>query len=64
MAGCNKKIEVPVPTRYTAKLITVRCGSTSPHGTPWLCRKCEEIHGHRDWRREAEEAGERWDDDY
>ncbi|MCK5138806.1 MAG: hypothetical protein KAQ85_03095 [Thermodesulfovibrionia bacterium] len=64
MAGCNKKIEVCIERGFGYKEITVRCGSTSPHGSPWLCDSCEEIHGDRDWRREAEEAGEQWDDDY
>jgi len=64
MAGCRKKIQVSIATRYSGKLITVRCGSTSPYGSPWLCEECEKIHGHRDWRREAEMNGERWDDDY
>jgi hypothetical protein len=64
MAGCGKKMKEYVPRGYDYKEITVRCGSTSPYGSPWLCDKCEEIHGHRDWRREAEEAGEQWDDDY
>jgi hypothetical protein len=63
MAGCGKKIEVAVPSGYTYKEITVKCGSTSPHGSPWLCEKCHEIHGHRDWRREALLAGEAWDED-
>jgi len=64
MAGCRKKIEVSVPTRYSYKIITVLCGSTSPHGSPWLCEECEKKHANRDWRREAEMNGEQWDDDY
>jgi hypothetical protein len=60
MTGCGKRIEVTVPTRYSAKTITVKCGSTSPYGSPWLCDKCEEINAGRDWRREAIEAGETW----
>jgi hypothetical protein len=64
MAGCNQKMEVSIATRYSGKLITVKCGSTSPEGSPWLCDHCEEAEGHRDWRREAELAGEQWDDDY
>jgi hypothetical protein len=64
MAGCRKKMEVAVPTRYSYKNITVRCGNTSPHGSPWLCEKCEKINEGRDWRREAELNGEQWDDDY
>ena len=40
-AGCGKEIEVTVPTRYSCKLIKVKCGSTSPDGTPWQCEDCE-----------------------
>ena len=49
---------------YSYNEITVRCGSTSPHGSPWLCDACEKLNAGRDWRREATEAGEQWDDDY
>ena len=64
-AGCGKEIEVTVPTRYSCKLIKVKCGSTSPDGTPWQCEDCEEKNYGRDWRREAVEAGETWgEDDY
>ena len=58
---CWKTITVHVVRGFTTREITVKCGNTSPHGTPWLCDKCEETDAHRDWRREAEEAGERWD---
>ena len=64
MAGCGKKIEVYVESGWDYKEISVKCGNSSPHGSPWLCEKCEKKEGHRDWRREAEEAGEQWDDDY
>jgi hypothetical protein len=64
MAGCGKIIQVTVPTKFTAKLIKTKCGSTSPYGSPWLCEQCEKIYAYRDWRREAELAGEQWDDDY
>lgn len=64
MAGCGKDIEVYVERGYDYKAITVKCGNTSPHGSPWLCEECEKKEGHRDWRAEAEAAGERWDDDY
>ncbi len=64
MAGCNKEIEVSVPTRYSYKLIKTRCGATSPYGSPWLCEECEEKNAGRDWRREAELAGEQWDENY
>lgn len=60
MAGCNKQIEVSVATRYSGKIIKVKCGSTSPYGTPWLCDKCEKANAGRDWRREAIMNGETW----
>ena len=61
MAGCGKKITEYIPRGYDYKEVTVRCGSTSPSGYPYLCVECEVTDGHRDWRREAEEAGETWD---
>lgn len=64
MVGCGKKIEVAVTTKYSAKMITVKCGSTSPYGSPWLCDECEKVQGNTDWRYEAEMAGEQWDSDY
>jgi hypothetical protein len=60
MAGCGKQIEVSIPTRYSAKLIKVKCGNTSPWGDPWLCEDCEKKNAGRDWRREAELNGEAW----
>lgn len=60
MAGCRKKMQIFVARGYTHREITVRCGNTSPHGSPYLCDKCEKEHGHRNWRREAIEAGEAW----
>ena len=60
MAGCNKKMQVSVARGYTYREIIVRCGNTSPHGTPWLCEACERRHARTDWRREAELAGETW----
>lgn len=64
MAGCGKKLQEYVAKGYGYKEITVKCGSTSPHGSPWLCDRCERANHGRDWRREAELAGEQWDDDY
>ena len=64
MAGCGKQIEVTVPTRYSAKLIKTKCGSTSIYGDPNLCEDCEKKYAGVDWRREAELAGEQWDEDY
>ena len=64
MAGCNKEMEVWIERGFSGKEITVKCGSTSPTGYPWLCEKCEEIHAGTDWRREAMMNGENFDDDY
>lgn len=61
MPGCRMAIEVTVPTRYSCKRIQSRCGSTGYHGYPEFCPTCEPKYRDRDWRREAEEAGERWD---
>ncbi len=62
-AGCGVDV-----TAYTGKWsereITVKCGNTSPYGTPYQCEACERKNRNRDWRKEAEDAGERWDDDY
>jgi hypothetical protein len=63
MCGCNKKMNVFVPRGFGWREITVTCGSTSPSGEPWLCIDCEKANAGRDWRREAEEAGETWDED-
>ena len=63
MAGCNIEIEVYVPKGYDYKAITVRCGNTSPDGNPWLCDRCAKANAGRDWRREAIEAGETWEED-
>ena len=64
MAFCGKEIEVYVESGFGHKAINVRCGNTSPTGYPWMCEACEATEGHRDFRREAEDAGERWDEDY
>lgn len=62
--GCGKKIEVTVPTRFSCKLVTTTCGSTGIYGYPEFCERCEPKYADRDWRREAEEAGENFDSDY
>jgi len=64
MAGCSKKMEVWIERGYTGKEITVKCGSTSPTGYPYLCEACEIKYSGVDWRREAMENGENFDDDY
>jgi len=63
MAGCNKPMEVWIERGWTGKEITVKCGSTSPTGYPYLCEECE-IEEQTDWRYEAMMNGENFDDDY
>ena len=63
MAGCNKEMQENVPKGYDYVQITVRCGNTSPSGYPWLCEDCAAKNAGRDWRREAIEAGETWDEE-
>lgn len=60
---CGKEIQVYVHSGFTSREITVSCGNTSPSGFPWLCERCEIADRDRDWRREALEAGENWDED-
>jgi len=60
---CWKPIKVWVSSGYDYKEITVKCGNTSPYGDPWLCPECEKLCSGRDWRREAEEMGETWEED-
>lgn len=64
MAGCGEKMQEYIQRGYGYKEITVRCGSTSPDGSPWLCERCAKIHAGTDWRREAIMNGENYDDDY
>lgn len=61
--SCGKQIEVYVGKWHHRK-VTVNCGNTSPTGYPWQCDVCRIKNAHRDWRLEAEEAGEQWDEDY
>ena len=63
MVGCKKEMTEYVARGYDYREITVKCGSTSPYGGPWLCEKCERKHAGTDWRREAILAGEAWDED-
>lgn len=50
-AGCGTDV-----TAYTGKWsereITVKCGGTSPYGTPYQCLKCEKANQGHDWRRD------------
>ena len=60
---CGKDIEVTVESGFDAKVITVQCGNTSPSGNPWMCKDCTKIHGHRNFRQEAAENNEPWEED-
>ncbi len=62
--GCGKEIEVGVPTKYSYKMIKMHCGNTGIDGYPVFCEECEVVNAGRDFRREAIEAGENFDDDY
>jgi hypothetical protein len=64
MPGCGKKITQMVPTKYSYKEVPAKCGQTGLYGYPIFCEECEPLYADRDWRREAEENGEQWDDDY
>ena len=64
MAGCNTPMEVYVPKdKWNYKPITVHCGNTSHTGYPYFCYKCTKKYKNVDWKREAIEAGETWDED-
>lgn len=62
--GCGKEIDVTIPTRYSAKTIKMHCGNTGIDGYPEFCEECAVFNAGRDFRREAIEAGENFDDDY
>jgi hypothetical protein len=63
MAGCRKPVDYIVPKGLTGYVtLKYKCGNTGVDGYPVLCETCEKIHEGRDWRREAEEAGETWDE--
>jgi UDP:flavonoid glycosyltransferase YjiC (YdhE family) len=64
MPGCGTSIEQVVPTRFSHKLVPAVCGQTGIHGYHLFCDKCAPLYKDRNWRMEAEENGERWDDDY
>ena len=65
MAGCKKLMQEIVEERYGYREVTVKCGSNSPSGYPWLCPSCEKKYEDVDWKYEAEMNGEIWGpDDY
>ena len=51
MAGCGKRIEITVSTRFSAKTIPFTCGHTGPTGYPEFCAECAPKYAGRDWRR-------------
>lgn len=62
-AGCGKTMTTFVARGYSYKEIEVRCGNTSPDGTPWQCPKCQVKNADRDWVAEAEANGEHFYED-
>jgi hypothetical protein len=64
MAGCGKTVDYTVPTRYSSKIVAYQCGATGIGGYPVFCPECEKKYAGRDWRREAIEAGENFDEEY
>lgn len=62
--GCGRGIVVYVQRGFTDRAIVTRCGSTGPQGYPQFCDACEGQYADRDWRREAIEAGENFDEEY
>ena len=42
MTPCGKPVQVAVPTQYSSKMVTVKCGSTSIYGDMNLCGICAE----------------------
>ena len=62
MAGCGAKIDQVIPTKYSAKVVTAKCGQAGIHGAPIFCDECEPLYADRNWRREAIENGENWDE--
>jgi len=64
MAGCGAETTQVVPKKYIDKVVPATCGQTGYYGYPIFCDKCSPLYAGRDWRREAEENGEQWDDDY
>lgn len=37
---CNNMVDQNVPTKYSYKVVTLRCGSTSIYGDMLLCEEC------------------------
>jgi hypothetical protein len=63
MPGCGVAITQSVPTRYATKEVPATCGQTGYYGFPLFCEECAPKYKDRDWKKEAEENGEQWDED-
>lgn len=55
---CKNTVEQVVPTRYSAKVITMPCGSTSIYGTPLYCEECQKAGAKARPVWEYDDAGE------
>lgn len=64
MPGCGVDITQTVPTRYAYKTVPATCGQTGFYGYPIFCTECEPKYANVDWRKEAMENGENFDEDY
>jgi hypothetical protein len=42
--GCGKEIVVYIPTKYSCREITAKCGSTAYDGGVNQCEECENKH--------------------
>jgi hypothetical protein len=43
---CGKVIEITISTKFSCRLVQVRCGSTSIHGGVNQCDDCSKRTGH------------------
>jgi len=55
---CENKVEQIIPTRYSAKVLQMRCGSTSIYGEPLYCEACQKRGMRARPVTEYEDAGE------
>ena len=40
--GCGKEMTQTVPTRYSAKVVPIKCGNTNWYGKEARCDKCSQ----------------------
>ena len=62
MAGCNAQITVYVERGFSYREHKTRCGSTGVDGYPQFCDKCEKKYNNVNWKQEARDNGEAWDE--